>query len=52
MDVLRERNLVDGLTGLYNRKYLDEFVDKTMPKELSHNTTYAVMFLDIDYFKW
>ena len=25
MDVLRERNLVDGLTGLYNRKYLDEF---------------------------
>jgi diguanylate cyclase (GGDEF)-like protein len=51
MDVLRERNLVDGLTGLYNRKYLDEFVDKTMPKELSHNTTYAVMFLDIDYFK-
>lgn len=51
MDVLRERNLVDGLTGLYNRKYLDEFVDKTMPKELSQNTTYAVMFLDIDYFK-
>ena len=51
MDVLRQRNLVDGLTGLYNRKYLDEFVEKTMPAELALDTTYAVMFLDIDYFK-
>jgi len=51
MDVLRERNLVDGLTGLYNRKYLDEFVDKVMPIEMEKETTYAIMFLDIDYFK-
>jgi diguanylate cyclase (GGDEF)-like protein len=51
MDVLRERNLVDGLTGLYNRKYLDEFIDKKMPHELSKGMTYAIMFLDIDYFK-
>lgn len=51
MDVLRERNLVDGLTGLYNRKYLDEFIEKKMPQELAKGTTYAVMFLDIDYFK-
>jgi diguanylate cyclase (GGDEF)-like protein len=51
MDVLRERNLIDGLTGLYNRKYLDEFIDKKMPQELTRGTTYAVMFLDIDYFK-
>ena len=51
MDVLRERNLVDGLTGLYNRKYLDEFIERRMPAELKEDTTYAVMFLDIDYFK-
>ena len=51
MDVLRERNLVDGLTGLYNRKYLDEFIEKKMPQELAKGVTYAVMFLDIDYFK-
>ena len=38
MDVLRERNLIDGLTGLYNRKYLDEFVERTMPKELAQDT--------------
>jgi diguanylate cyclase (GGDEF)-like protein len=51
MDVLRERNLIDGLTGLYNRKYLDEFIDKKMPYEMKMGTTYAIMFLDIDYFK-
>lgn len=51
MDVLRERNLVDGLTGLYNRKYLDDFIDKKMPYESKLGTTYSVMFLDIDYFK-
>lgn len=51
MDVLRQRNLIDGLTGLYNRKYLDEFVERTMPRELAQDTTYGIMFLDIDYFK-
>lgn len=51
MDVLRERNLVDGLTGLYNRKYLDEFIDRKLPFELREGTTFAIMFLDIDYFK-
>lgn len=51
MDVLRRRNLKDGLTGLYNRKYLDEFVEKTITNELNKDDTYAVMFLDVDYFK-
>ncbi|ADG92385.1 diguanylate cyclase [Arcobacter nitrofigilis DSM 7299] len=51
MDVLRERNLIDGLTGLYNRKYLDDFIEKRMPQELLLGSSYAVMFLDIDYFK-
>jgi len=51
MDVLRERNLIDGLTGLYNRKYLDEFIDRKLPYELREGSTFAIMFLDIDYFK-
>ncbi len=51
MDVLRERNYIDGLTGLYNRKYLDDFIEKKLPKELDEGMTYAVMLLDIDYFK-
>lgn len=51
MDILKERSLVDGLTGLYNRKYLDDFIENSMPDEISRGTTYAIMFLDIDYFK-
>lgn len=51
MDALERRNLTDALTGLYNRKYLEDFIDKKMPDEIEKGTTYAVMFLDIDYFK-
>ncbi len=51
MDILKERSLVDGLTGLYNRKYLDDFIENSMPAEINKGTTYAIMFLDIDYFK-
>ncbi len=51
MDILKERSLVDGLTGLYNRKYLDDFIENSMPDEMSRGTTYVIMFLDIDYFK-
>ncbi len=51
MDVLRERNYIDGLTSLYNRKYLDDFIDKKLPKEIEDGATYTVMLLDVDYFK-
>jgi diguanylate cyclase (GGDEF)-like protein len=51
MDILKERSLVDGLTGLYNRKYLDDFIENSMQHEMEQGTTYAIMFLDIDYFK-
>lgn len=51
MDILKERSLVDGLTGLYNRKYLDDFIENAMSAEIANGTTYAIMFLDIDYFK-
>jgi two-component system, cell cycle response regulator len=51
MDILKERSLVDGLTGLYNRKYLDDFIENSMAEEMERETTYAIMFLDIDYFK-
>ncbi|MGM0624211.1 MAG: GGDEF domain-containing protein [Campylobacterota bacterium] len=51
MDILKDRSLVDGLTGLYNRKYLDDFIENSMQPEMEAGTTYAIMFLDIDYFK-
>lgn len=51
MEALRERNLTDELTKLYNRRYLEEFIEKKLPLELDKGSTFAVMFLDIDYFK-
>lgn len=50
-EVLRRRNYIDGLTGLYNRKFLDDFIDKKLPKELNEGNTYAILLLDVDHFK-
>ncbi len=51
MAILKESALKDGLTGLYNRKFLDEFVEKSVPQILRTNGTYSILMIDIDYFK-
>lgn len=51
MEALRQKNLTDSLTGLYNRKYLDEIVEKQLNLDIKNGVVYAIMFLDIDYFK-
>ena len=51
MEALRQKNLTDSLTGLYNRKYLDEIVEKQLALDVKNGSIYAIMFLDIDYFK-
>ena len=45
--ILQQSNMIDGLTGLFNRKYLDIFMETNI-KEYKN---YAVAMLDIDYFK-
>ena len=51
MEALRQKNLTDSLTGLYNWKYLDEIVEKQLNLDMKNGVVYAIMFLDIDYFK-
>jgi diguanylate cyclase (GGDEF)-like protein len=46
-EILQKSNMIDGLTGLYNRKYLDIFMDKNAKKYNS----FGVAMVDIDYFK-
>jgi len=46
-DILQKSNLIDGLTELYNRKYLDEFMDD----DIKSYEEYAFAMIDIDYFK-
>ncbi len=48
---LKEKSLTDGLTGLYNRKFLEEFIDKVNKQAVRQPVRYAVLMLDIDHFK-
>lgn len=47
MNILKDSSLKDALTGLYNRRYLDEFVDEIHDS----NKTFSILMADIDYFK-
>lgn len=48
---LKELTLVDSLTGLYNRRYFDLYVEKAIPlSELTDAPLFLIM-IDIDYFK-
>jgi diguanylate cyclase (GGDEF)-like protein len=51
MDKLRDSSLRDGATGLYNRRFLEEFIDKSSEQAARSNMSYAVLMIDIDYFK-
>jgi diguanylate cyclase (GGDEF)-like protein len=50
-DQLRDSSLRDGMTGLYNRRFLEEFIDKVMKQTMRDGGTYTVLMIDIDYFK-
>ena len=51
MQILNKVARVDQLTGMFNRKYLDEFADTAIPQALRTNTSYGVLMIDIDFFK-
>ena len=48
---LRETSLKDAMTGLYNRRFLEEFIDKFVKQAARRDENYAVLMLDIDFFK-
>jgi diguanylate cyclase (GGDEF)-like protein len=41
----------DGLTGLYNRRHLDERVTAELAYALRHGTALSLLLVDIDHFK-
>ncbi len=47
MQQLSERSLKDPLTTLYNRRFLDEYIEKN----ITPSTQLSVMMVDIDHFK-
>ena len=51
MDKLRDSSLRDGATGLYNRRFLEEFIDKSAEQAIRANISYSILMIDVDYFK-
>jgi len=50
-DILEKQARIDALTGLANRRYLDEFLDKEGKRVLPSGARIAILMIDIDYFK-
>ncbi|KJR42509.1 diguanylate cyclase [Candidatus Magnetoovum chiemensis] len=51
MELLKGQSLVDQLTGLYNRRYLDEINRSLCAQTVRRKTILGIMMIDIDYFK-
>lgn len=48
---LRIQSLRDALTGLFNRRYLDESLPREFARACRHNLPISALMLDIDHFK-
>jgi len=51
LDDLEMRALQDPLTGLFNRRYLDQRLDQELQFAARHGTMVSLLVLDIDHFK-
>ncbi|MGI6685600.1 MAG: diguanylate cyclase [Bacillota bacterium] len=50
-ETLTYQALRDSLTGLYNRRFMEEFLERELSRAKRKNKTIVLMMLDIDYFK-
>jgi diguanylate cyclase (GGDEF)-like protein len=48
---LRERAIRDSLTGLFNRRYLDETFERELARAKRDSYAISVLMIDIDHFK-
>jgi diguanylate cyclase (GGDEF)-like protein len=49
--LLKEMASRDGLTGIYNRRILDEHIDTVWQQSMRERAPIALLLVDIDYFK-
>jgi diguanylate cyclase (GGDEF)-like protein len=50
-ETLRMQSVRDPLTGLYNRRYMEESLDRELRRSMRKKSHLGVMMLDIDHFK-
>ncbi len=51
MDTLKETTLRDSMTGLHNRRFLEEFMETLVAGHNRRKARIGVLMLDVDYFK-
>jgi diguanylate cyclase (GGDEF)-like protein len=51
METLRESSLRDPMTGLNNRRFLEEYIDTLTASTRRKQTHIAILMLDLDHFK-
>jgi diguanylate cyclase (GGDEF)-like protein len=50
-DTLRSQSIRDPLTGLFNRRYMEETLERELKRAERGSTALAVIMLDLDHFK-
>ena len=50
-DILQKETIHDELTGLYNRRYMTEILEKELASALRYKTDLSCLLFDLDFFK-
>jgi diguanylate cyclase (GGDEF)-like protein len=50
-DVMRKLVFLDGLTGVYNRRYFDQQLSIELARSVRNKSSLALIMLDVDFFK-
>ncbi len=50
-EALRSQSIRDPLTGLFNRRYMEESLDRELHRALRNQTSLGVVMIDLDHFK-
>jgi diguanylate cyclase (GGDEF)-like protein/PAS domain S-box-containing protein len=51
-ETLRDQAIHDPLTGLYNRRYMEETLQRELSRALRKRTSLGIIMLDVDNFKY
>ncbi len=50
-EALRNQAIRDPLTGLFNRRYMEESLEREIRRAIRHRSSVGIIMLDIDHFK-
>ncbi len=50
-ETLRDQSIRDPLTGLFNRRFMEESLEREMQRAIRKNHQVSVLFIDLDHFK-